>query len=93
MIESFKDKRTARVFLGEVPKQLSANVARAAYETLLVLDHAKTLRDLKGVSLSLEALKRDRRGQHAIRISQGWRLCFEWRDGHAYEVEISNHYD
>jgi toxin HigB-1 len=36
----------------------------------------------------LEALKDDRRGQHSIRINDQWRLCFVWRDGDAYNVEI-----
>jgi proteic killer suppression protein len=44
------------------------------------------------VGLSLEALRGDREGQHSIRTSKGWRVCFVWRDGHAYDVELTNHY-
>ena len=36
----------------------------------------------------MEPLKGDRKGQYSIRISDRWRICFEWRDGHAYEAEI-----
>ena len=34
----------------------------------------------------------DRKGQYAIRINQKWRLCFEWRDGNAYNVEIADYH-
>ena len=40
----------------------------------------------------LEALKGDRRGQHSIRINDQWRLCFVWRDGDAYDVEVVDYH-
>jgi proteic killer suppression protein len=40
----------------------------------------------------LERLKGDRSGQYSIRINDQWRLCFAWRDGHAYEVEIVDYH-
>lgn len=40
----------------------------------------------------LEALRGDREGQHSIRINQQWRICFSWRDGHAYDVEIVDYH-
>jgi proteic killer suppression protein len=40
----------------------------------------------------LEALKGDRAGQHSLRINDQWRLCFEWRDGDAFEVEIVDYH-
>ena len=41
----------------------------------------------------LERLIGDRDGQYSIRVSRGWRICFVWQDGDAFEVELSNHYD
>ncbi|MCR5563142.1 MAG: type II toxin-antitoxin system RelE/ParE family toxin [Desulfovibrio sp.] len=38
----------------------------------------------------LEALKGDRVGQHSIRINGQWRVCFVWRDGAAWDVEIAD---
>jgi proteic killer suppression protein len=56
---------------------------------LQLLDDATSLNDLGGLpSNRLEALKGDRRGQYSIRINDQWRLCFEWRDQDAFEVEI-----
>ena len=40
----------------------------------------------------LEALKGNRLGQHSIRINDQWRVCFVWRDGHAYDVEIVDYH-
>ncbi|NCC51454.1 MAG: type II toxin-antitoxin system RelE/ParE family toxin [Spartobacteria bacterium] len=36
----------------------------------------------------LEALSGKRKGQHSIRINRQWRICFNWKDGNAYNVEI-----
>ena len=40
----------------------------------------------------LEALKADRKSQHSIRINDRWRICFEWRDGNAEQVEIVDYH-
>ena len=34
-----------------------------------------------------------RDGQYSIRVSRGWRICFVWNDGDAFEVELTKHYD
>jgi len=40
----------------------------------------------------LEALKRDRKGQHSIRINDQWRVCFRFADGNAFDVEIVDYH-
>jgi len=40
----------------------------------------------------LEALKGDRKGQYSIRINAQWRVCFEWRNGDAFAVEIVDYH-
>ncbi len=40
----------------------------------------------------LSALKRDRAGQHSIRINDQWRICFAWKDGDAHDVEIVDYH-
>jgi proteic killer suppression protein len=40
----------------------------------------------------LEALAADRKGQHSIRINDQWRICFVWRDGDAFDVEIVDYH-
>ena len=54
---------------------------------------ARSLRDLTIFPGNrLEALKGDRAGQHSIRVNDQYRICFEWRDGDAFEVEITDYH-
>jgi proteic killer suppression protein len=64
------------------------SIEKAARIRLELLDAATSLRDLELPGLRLEALKGNRKGQHSIRINDQFRICFEWRDGDAYNVEI-----
>ena len=91
MIRSFADKDTKRLFERESVRRFRS-FERVALRRLLVLDAAETLADLKGPGFSLEALKRDRQGQHSVRINDRWRLCFVWRDGDAFDVEIVDYH-
>jgi proteic killer suppression protein len=40
----------------------------------------------------LEKLTGDRAGQYSISVNLQWRVCFEWKDGHAYGVEIVDYH-
>jgi len=42
--------------------------------------------------MKLQQLKGDRRGEYSIRINKQWRICFRWRDGHAFDVEIVDYH-
>jgi len=54
---------------------------------------AVSLEDLKvPPGNQLHPLKGDRSGQHAIRINDQYRVCFVWKDGDAYEVEITDYH-
>jgi proteic killer suppression protein len=58
-----------------------------------MLNRAKTLRDLLVPPGNLlEALHGDREGQYSIRINDQWRICFEWQEGDAYNVEILDYH-
>jgi len=37
-------------------------------------------------------LNGDRKDQYSIRINAQRRVCFEWRDGNAYDVEIVDYH-
>lgn len=93
MIESFRDKRTAAVFLGQTPKGFPSNIAAVARRKLRMLDAAIRLEDLRvPPGNRLEALERDRIGQHSIRVNDRWRVCFVWLEGAAHEVEIVDYH-
>jgi len=69
------------------------NIEPAARRRLDSLHVATTLRDLLArPSNRLEALLRDRIGQHSIRINDQYRICFRWHEGHAYDVEIVDYH-
>jgi len=69
------------------------SVERAALRKLEMLHAATQLRQLTAVPGNrLEALKGDRRGQHSIRINDRFRICFVWRAGNAYDVEITDYH-
>ena len=93
MIKSFRCRDTEALFRRERVRKFGVDVERAAFRKLLMIDAASVIGSLKvPPGNRLEALKGDRRGQHSIRINAQWRICFVWRDGHAYEVEIVDYH-
>ena len=40
----------------------------------------------------LEALSRDRKGQHSIRINDQYRICFRWTETGPIDVEITDYH-
>lgn len=93
MIRSFRDKDTARLFEREPVRRWGADVQRTALRKLRILDAATSLEDLKSPPGNrLEKLAGDRAGQSSIRVNDQWRICFEWRGGDAYEVEIVDYH-
>ena len=93
MIKTFADKRTAALFAGRFVKGVPITVAERAKRKLSLIDAAGTLAFLRvPPGNQLEALQKDRAGQHSIRVNDQWRICFRWRDGDAYEVEFCDYH-
>lgn len=93
MIRSFADKHTEALFQERRTRKFPADILSRGLEKLRLIDAAVILEDLRvPPGNRLEALKGDRLGQQSIRINRSWRICFEWRDGDAYNVEVNNHY-
>jgi proteic killer suppression protein len=89
MIKSFRDREAERIFNRSFSRRLPPDIQRTALRRLLYLHAVKDLRDLTAPpSLRLEALRGDRQGQYSIRINERWRICFEWVDGDAIDVEL-----
>ncbi len=93
MIKSFKDRITELVFHGESPKGFPSDLVKVARRKLGYLDAAADLRDLRlPPGNHLEALSKDRKGQHSIRINDQFRICFRWtREGPA-DVEVTDYH-
>ena len=93
VIRSFADPETERVFGRERSRRLPPDLQRAAYKKLVLIHAAEVIQDLRlPPGNRLEKLGGDRPGQYSIRINDRWRICFAWRDGDAYEVEIVDYH-
>ncbi|HEX2715503.1 MAG TPA: type II toxin-antitoxin system RelE/ParE family toxin [Candidatus Acidoferrales bacterium] len=92
MIKSFRSRETEQLHARQHVKRFRG-FERVAQRKMRQLDVAAELRDLASPPGNrLEALKGDREGQHSIRINDQWRICFVWRDGDAYDVEIVDYH-
>ena len=92
MIRSFTCAKTEALFNSQVVPRFR-NIERVARRRLLQLQAATELDSLRvPPGNQLEALKGDRKGQHSIRINDQWRLCFQWHDDGAYQVEIVDYH-
>ncbi len=92
MIRSFANRETQRFFEGRRIRAFEGFRDQAT-RRLAYLDNAESLRDLSELhSNRLESLSGDRAGQYSIRINRQWRICFQWVDGDAREVEIVDYH-
>lgn len=93
MIRSFASPETEKVWSGLRSRRLPLDMQSRAYEKLRMIDAAANLDDLRlPPSNRLHALKDDRAGQHSVSINMKWRICFVWKDGDAYDVEIVDYH-
>ncbi len=93
MIAGFADAETERLWKTGRCKRLPAKLNRLALKKLYILNAALALENLAvPPGNRLEKLRGDREGQHSIRINDRYRICFVWRDGNAYGVEVVDYH-
>jgi proteic killer suppression protein len=94
VIKSFADKNTKMFWdTGKSRGMPPASLRRVAKRKLAALHAAVNVEDLRiPAGNRLELLRADRIGQHSIRINDQFRVCFLWRDGNAYDVEITDYH-
>ena len=93
MIKSFQGKETEKIFNRLVSRKLPENIQHLARRKLIMLDAATELNNLRvPPGNRLEALKGNRKRQHSMRINDQWRICFKWKAGDAYNVEIADYH-
>ncbi len=91
MIRSCRDREVQRLLDRNFSRRFQA-IEKTARVRLALLDAATSLRDLNLPGLRLEALRGDRQGQYSIRINDRYRICFEWWEGDAHNVEIVDYH-
>jgi len=93
MIKTFRDRDAERIFQRQRIRRFSLSLQNLAQRKLDLLDGAELIEDLRlPPGNRLEKLHGDRKGQYSIRINDQWRICFRWRSGQAYEVEIVDYH-
>ena len=96
MIQSFRNQATEDLFNGKVSKAalklIPRNLWHIVSRKLDQIDSVTALDELRvPPGNHLEALKRDRQGQHSIRINDQYRICFKWTQSGPMDVEITDY--
>ena len=93
MIKSFKDSETEKIYNLTRSRKLPNDIQQIALRKLRMLNNAKTINDLRIPPANrLEKLIGNRTGQYSIRINDQWRICFDWQEENAYNVEIVDYH-
>ena len=93
MIRTFKDKETEKVYNQIFSRKLPNSIQKTALRKLIMIDNAEALEDLKVPPANrLEALKGERLGQHSIRMNDKFRICYVFKEGDFYDVEITDYH-
>jgi proteic killer suppression protein len=93
MIKSFKDAETEKVCSRRLSRRLPMDIQQPALRNLRMLNNALSLNDLRIPPANrLEKLSGDRTGQYSVRVNDQWRICFEWQEGDAFRVEITDYH-
>jgi proteic killer suppression protein len=92
VVRSFRCAETQAIFEGRRSKRFG-NIQSVVERKLTMLDNAVTIDDLRSPPGNrLEALVRDRVGQHSIRINDQFRICFRWTASGPEDVEITDYH-
>jgi proteic killer suppression protein len=97
MIQRFKNQATEDIFNGVTTKialrLCPKNLWKIASRKLDQLDSIVTLNELRvPPGNHLEALAKERKGQHSIRINDQYRICFKWTESGPIDVEITDYH-
>jgi toxin HigB-1 len=93
VIRSFASRETSELFSGRSSRRIPSDVQRRALQKLVALHAAGGLDELRRIPGNrLEKLRGNRSGQYSIRINDQWRICFAWRAGDAFDVEIVDYH-
>ena len=93
MIKTFADRHTQELYATGKSRRFPPDVVKRAKRKLEYIDLAARLDDLMvPPGNRLHALERERAGQHSISVNDQWRICFQFVDGDAYDVEITDYH-
>ncbi|HMK33774.1 MAG TPA: type II toxin-antitoxin system RelE/ParE family toxin [Desulfomonilaceae bacterium] len=92
MIRTWADKEAEKLFNRKPSRRIPQGIQKIAFRKLRMLHRSTIMDDLKvPPGNCLEAFDGDRKGQHSIRINDQWKICFVWRNGDGYKVEMTDY--
>ena len=93
MIKTFKDAETQKIYQRERSRKLPSDIQQVALRKLRMINNAININDLRVPPANrLEKMSGNREGQYSIRINDQWRICFEWKNSDAFNVEITDYH-
>jgi len=93
VIKTFKDAETEKIYQRERSRKLPTDIQQTALRKLRMINNSININDLRVPPANrLEKLSGDREGQYSIRINDQWRICFEWKSGDVFNVEIADYH-
>ena len=93
MIKSFRDSETEKLFNQELVKRIPKDVQKRALIKLMLLDAAELEKDLEPPPGNrLKRLKGDRKAYYSIRVNDQWRITFQFKNGHAFDVAVEDYH-
>jgi len=93
VIKTFKDHQTQQIYQRKRSRKLPSDIQQIALRKLRMINNAVSINDLRVPPANrLEKLSGDREGQWSIRINDQWRICFEWLESDAFNVEIVDYH-
>jgi toxin HigB-1 len=93
MIKSWQNRPSQRYYEEGKTSKFRGLDVDAADDLLASLDSAESLKDLNPLkSVRLHKLSGNRTVQWAMTVNGPWRICFRFKDGDAYDVEITDYH-
>jgi proteic killer suppression protein len=93
VIRGFKDAETEKIYHRERSRKLPTDIQQVALRKLRMINNAVNINDLRTPPANhLEKLSGNREGQYSIRINDQWRICFQWKNNDAFNVEITDYH-
>jgi proteic killer suppression protein len=93
MIKSYRNSETQKIFRGEYSRRFPISIQHRARLCLERLSAAIHPADLKAFpSMRLKRLSGSRQSLYSIRVNRQYRICFEWIEGYAENVELIDYH-
>jgi toxin HigB-1 len=93
LINNFKCKETQKIWERTFSKKFPDSIQKIARRKLIAISISESITDLKEPpSNHLKKLEGNRKSQYSIWINNQWRICFKWKNGHAFNVEIADYH-